>query len=291
MPKEREGSAKLLDPFLSTNMLRGRLVIAILGLVLSIGLILSGGLSFTFAIASLMAVAAYEYGILFGKNNFRPALPVLVFGAFILNLLRFFSDPDQSGTALAIISLIAIIWHLVDYEKGAGKSGTDFTITLAGTVYLGWIGAYLTSLRQLQDGMEWILIALPSIWIADSAAFIVGSRIGKRKLAPRLSPNKTWEGYIGGVLLGSLSGMGLALILMRFSPDASTLSGFKGFLVGAVISLFAPFGDLGISMIKRQFSAKNTGEFFLGHGGVLDRIDSWLWAGVLGYFVVSYFQL
>ena len=272
-------------------MLRERIVVALLGLIVSTWLIISGGWVFALAVAIIMAVAAYEYGSLFRNNNFRPAIPILVLSVLIINLLRFSGNPDHSGTALAIISLIAIFWHMVDYEKGAGKSGTDFTITLSGTVYLGWIGAYLISLRELRDGMQWMFIALSSIWIADSAAYFIGNWIGKRKLAPRLSPGKTWEGYVAGILFGSLSGMVMALILMEWTSDASSLSGFRGFIIGAVISTFSLFGDLGISMFKREFQTKNTGKLFLGHGGVLDRIDSWLWAGVLGFYVVSYFQL
>ncbi|MCH7586429.1 MAG: CDP-archaeol synthase [Chloroflexi bacterium] len=272
-------------------MLRERVAVSLFGLILSAWLITTGGWAFAFAVAILSAAAAYEYGILFRNNTLRPAVPILVLAVFIIDLLRFSGNPGHSATALAMISLIAILWHIADYEKGATKSGTDFAITLAGIVYLGWIGAYLISLRELQDGMQWMFIALSSIWIADSAAYFTGNWIGKRKLVPRLSPGKTWEGYLGGILFGSLSGMAAALILMELTPNAATLSGLRGFIIGAVISIFALFGDLGISMFKREFQTKNTGKLFLGHGGVLDRIDSWLWAGVLGFYVVSLFQL
>jgi phosphatidate cytidylyltransferase len=179
-------------------------------------------------------------------------------------------------------------WHLVDYERGAEKSGSDFAITLGGVVYLGWIGSYLISLRQIADGRWWFLVAMPSVWLADSSAYFIGKWIGKHRLSPRLSPKKTWEGYIAGIIIGGLTGLGFTYIWKIGAGNMSSLDPQIGLITGLIISILAPLGDLGISMFKREINVKDTGNLLPGHGGALDRIDSWIWAGVIGYYVISW---
>jgi phosphatidate cytidylyltransferase len=179
-------------------------------------------------------------------------------------------------------------WHAIDYERGAPQSGTDFAISLGGIFYIGWMGAFLISIRQLPDGLWWFMTALPAIWLADSGAYFIGKWIGRRRLAPRLSPNKTWEGYIAGVVLGPLIMLGF-IRLWQFGAGAdSSLTLVTGLVVALVVAILAPMGDLGISMLKRQFNVKDTGALLPGHGGALDRIDSWVWAAVLGYYLVTW---
>ena len=122
---------------------------------------------------------------------------------------------------LSLLILAAMTYHLVAYERGQDQSGTDFAITLSGIFYLGWIGAYLISLRDLPDGIWWVLLVLPAVWIADSGAYFIGRSFGKHKLSPRLSPKKTWEGYIGGVVTGTL-GAGLLAYLWTLARRAGT---------------------------------------------------------------------
>jgi phosphatidate cytidylyltransferase len=165
----------------------------------------------------------------------------------------------------------------------------DFGVTLGGVFYLGWIGAYLVSLRLLPEGKWWILLALPAVWIADSGAYLVGSRFGRRKFSPRLSPRKTWEGYWGGVIAGALGAVLLAYVWRIAAGPESAITAGRAALLGLVISALAPLGDLGESMFKRMVGAKDSSNLIPGHGGVFDRIDSWLWAGVIGYYIVLSF--
>ena len=111
--------------------------------------------------------------------------------------------------------------------------------------------------------------------------------MGKHKLSPRLSPKKTWEGYIGGVVTGTLGAGLLAYLWQPCARTGMTPSPLQsGLLLGFIISLTTTLGDLGESMIKRQVGVKDSGNLIPGHGGVFDRIDSWLWAGVIGYYVI-----
>ncbi len=264
-------------------MLRQRVIIAVVFLPLLIWLILTGGWFYVAAVALALGLAAAEFGQLFRRADLRPSIPLLVAGVIGLVLARFQLDVEQTALLLAVAALLSMTWHLVDYERGALRSGTDFAVTLAGIIYLGWIGAYLISLRSLPQGEWWVLIALPVVWIADSAAYFLGKRFGQRLLSPRLSPNKTWEGYLSGVATGVLAGAGLATLYTNFGSEIDPISGA---IVGFVVATIAPLGDLGISMMKREMNAKDTGTLLSAHGGALDRIDSWLWAGVLGFYTV-----
>jgi phosphatidate cytidylyltransferase len=130
---------------------------------------------------------------------------------------------------------------------------------------------------------------LPSIWVADSTAYLVGSRWGRHQLAPRLSPKKTWEGYCGGIAGGVIFGMLAGLAIEQVAPAWSAVNLWRGGLIGLLMGVFPTLGDLGESMIKRQAHAKDSGDMIPGHGGFFDRIDSWLWAAVIAYYTIVWF--
>jgi len=268
-------------------MLRDRVIVALLVIPPVFWVITVGGWSFALTVALVACIAVAEFGMLYRRQGLRPAVPLMVAGVLALLAARHLSGFGSTPTLLAGLCLIGITWHLVDYERGAERSGTDFAITLAGTVYVGWLAAYLISLRQLPDGKWWVLLALPTTWLADSAAYFVGRAIGRHRMSPRLSPKKTWEGYLAGVVGGALGGGGLGLLWNLWAGPASLVNGAHGLVLGLAIGGLSPLGDLGISMIKREVGVKDTGNLIPGHGGALDRIDSILWAGVLGFYLAG----
>lgn len=266
-------------------MLRQRVLVTLI--LLPIGLLIFGvgGWLFAAAMALVVGLAGREYARLFRLGGLRPSTFLLVVGSAALVLARQASGFDSSPALLAALALLSLTWHLIDYERGASRSGTDFGVTLGGVVYLGWIGAYLVSLRGLPDGLWWLLISLPAVWIGDSAAYFVGRAVGRHKMTPRLSPKKSWEGYAAGVVGAALAGAGLAALYTVGFQAAPTITVTAGLILGLVLGLVTPLGDVGISMMKREMQVKDSGTLLPGHGGVLDRIDSWLWAGVLGYYL------
>jgi len=268
-------------------MLRERIVVVVILLPTAFAIIAAGGWIFAAAAALVLGLAAAEYASLFRANGLAPSTPLLVAGVAALTLGRQADGFGSSPAILAGAGLALMTWHLIDYERGAGRSGTDFAVGLGGVAYLGWVGAYLVSLRSLPDGLWWLLTALPAVWIGDSAAYFVGRAIGRRRLAPRLSPKKTWEGYLAGVVAAAAAGAGFAALWTVAAGPASEVSAGRGLVLGAVMGILTPLGDLGISMIKREVQIKDSGSILPGHGGALDRLDSWLWAGVLGYYLVG----
>jgi phosphatidate cytidylyltransferase len=196
---------------------------------------------------------------------------------------------ESAPWILSLIILVAMAYHALAYERGRDQAATDFAVTLGGALYLGWLGAYLISLRALTGGLWWVLLALPIVWLADSGAYFVGRWRGRRKLSPRLSPKKTWEGYLAGVLTGVLGGALLAALWGSWPSPQVGMTPWHGVVLGVVLSLVTTMGDLGESMIKRQVGIKDSSNLLPGHGGALDRIDSWLWAGVISYYVILFF--
>ncbi|HLF03164.1 MAG TPA: CDP-archaeol synthase, partial [Anaerolineales bacterium] len=125
--------------------------------------------------------------------------------------------------------------------------------------------------------------------LADSGAYVAGKRWGRHLLAPRLSPKKTWEGLVGGLLAGALSGVLFGGLGSLVVPPESDVSALSGGIIGLVVAVTGVLGDLGISMMKRQAGIKDTSHLLGAHGGLLDRIDSWIIAGPIAYFVIVVF--
>lgn len=240
-------------------------------------------------IALIVAVAGWEYVNLHRLAGLRPSAILVPVAAALFVFMRGYDGFASAPWLVSLLLLISMSWHLLDYERGRDQSGSDFNVTVGGALYLGWIGAYLISLRDLPEGKWWILVVLPAVWLADSGAYFIGSRFGKHKLSPRLSPRKSWEGYLAGVVWGTLGGALFAALWRFGAGPASAIFPWKGAVLGFTLAVLTPLGDLGESMFKRQVGVKDSSNLIPGMGGILDRIDSWLWAGVIGYYLIVLF--
>jgi phosphatidate cytidylyltransferase len=212
---------------------------------------------------------------------------LLIIGTAALAIGRGLDDFTSVPWLLTLIIFAAMGYHLVQFERGRGQAGTDFAVTLSGSLYFGWLGAYLVSLRQLPDGFWWLLLTLGCVWIGDSGAYFIGKNFGKHRMSPRLSPKKSWEGYFAELVTGALGGLLLAWLFGYFSWTSAAMQPWHGMVLGLVLAVFTPLGDLGESMIKRQVGVKDSSNLLPGHGGAWDRIDSWLWAAPLGYYLIT----
>jgi len=271
-------------------MLSQRVKAAVIFVPLVLVLIYIGGWAFNLFVLALLLVGAFEYTRLFAKMGYRTSLVVLIAGVTLLVAQRWFLKDAHLGILLSVLVLITTVAALIEYEKGATKNAISFPLNLAGIIYLGWVGGSFISLRALVDGRGWLLTALPAVWLADSGAYFIGKWLGKRKMTPRLSPGKTWAGLIGGILVGTIFGALLVLLWrsVAFLPVTTPL--WQGALMGCVLAILTPVGDLLISLFKRTAGVKDTGNLIPGHGGILDRIDSWIWAALIGYYLVLLFK-
>jgi phosphatidate cytidylyltransferase len=275
-------------------LLRDRVLVAVILLPIGLVLIYLGGWAFASLVALILGLAGWEYAKIFKTGGGSPAELLVIGGAVLLAVGRAWNGFTGADWLISLLIIISMTYHLIAYERGRDQAASDLTITLSGIFYVGWLGSYLISLRDLPDGMWWVLIVLPAVWLADSGAYFIGRAIGKHKFSPRLSPKKTWEGYLGGVVVGTLGATLLALLWSQIEWNIirpRPMTPLQGALIGLIISVITPLGDLGASMIKRQFGVKDSSNLIPGHGGVFDRIDSWIWAGVIGFYIIQWLIL
>lgn len=254
--------------------------------------IIYGGWFYYLVIGIFLTGGAWEYVRLYRAVDHEPNELVTVGGVLVMVTARFFFA-DAAIPLFVLLILLAMSVHLFAFERGRDKAALDFGVTVAGIVYLGWLGSYLLDLRSLSQGGWWLMIVLPIVWAGDTGAYSIGAVYGRHKMTPRLSPKKSWEGYFAGVFTSVLIGTFFAYAFSSLGPQplGNLIDPWRGALFGLVIGLFAPLGDLGESMFKRQSGTKDSSSIFPGHGGLLDRIDSWIWGAAIGYFLIQYLIL
>lgn len=260
-------------------MLRTRVLSAIILLPLALGVLYLGGWWFFGAIGLVMTLAAWEFVALMRRGGRAPWLPATV--ALIWIPLLDVARPQWRlfAPGLSLVMAAGLAWAMCRFNSGDPEPTSNWALTVAGGLYLGWFGSHFLRLRELGDGLDWSVVAYGSTWLADSGAYFIGRAWGRRKLAAKLSPGKTWVGTLGGLVVGAGSAALLAAVF--------GLGTWHGLALGVLIGAVSPVGDLGVSMIKRQVGAKDSSMLIPGHGGVLDKIDSLLISVTLAtYYVV-----
>jgi phosphatidate cytidylyltransferase len=245
----------------------------------------------TFAVLiSLLAVIGYiELRALFRHRPYQPWLVGVVFVLLFLAAHVFAARPGvdvrtgfepffESGALLgiALFGVVAILVFIAEAVRGRPYPAVlGAVLTLAGALYLGFGFGFLIDLWQAGgEGTRgwlgtlpvWLLLALVPTWVGDSVAYLVGSRMGRRRIVPRISPGKTWE--------GTLAGFGAAAVAALLIATSAGMKTGPALLVAALVGPVGFAGDLFESAIKRAAGVKDSGTLFPGHGGVLDRIDS-----------------
>jgi len=270
-------------------MLKQRVIVTAILLPIGLILISIGGTAFKVFIGLILGLASWEYARIFKDGGYRPAGVIVVAGTAAIALGRGINGFDSADWILGCCVIAGMLYHMYAYERGRDESGTDFAITLSGFIYVGWLGSYLISVRDLPNGAWWFMVALSSIWAADTGAYFYGRKYGRRPLSPRLSPKKTIEGYITGVITGPIIGAAFSYLAISQVGTGAGFTPLRGVILGLILAVFTPLGDLGESMIKRQFGVKDSSNLLPGHGGFFDRIDSWIWGAMISYYIITWF--
>jgi len=254
--------------------------------------IIYGGVFYFLLLTIFLAGSAWEFVRLYRAVQYEPHEIVTIGGVLVIATARFFFS-EYTVFLLALFILLAMTVHVIAYERGRDKAGLDFTVTVTGIVYIGWLGSYLLDLRYLPNGVWWFMFVLPLVWAGDTGAYSIGAVYGRHKMSPRLSPKKSWEGYAAGIFTAVLVGAFFAYAFSSLGPQPlrGLIDPLKGAAFGFIIGALTPLGDLGESMFKRQGGLKDSSNVFPGHGGFLDRIDTWIWGAAIGYFIIQYFIL
>jgi phosphatidate cytidylyltransferase len=231
---------------------------------------------FTIFMAIWGLLTAYEFYRLVGVSQ----IPSLTFIGMLWTLLFILSPHCNYEFTVPFLLTSAIVLSLIWLVLRPQKEGAflGWVWTMAGILYVGWLLSYLVALR-LDGGRNWVLFALFTTFGSDTAAFFIGRALGKHHLAPKISPHKTWEGAIGGVIGAML----VSLLFVAPAPLSLPLNYGQAILLALVVSVLGQFGDLAESLLKRNLGVKESGKAMPGHGGFLDRTDSVVFAGVVVY--------
>lgn len=247
---------------------------------------------FTVLVAVFGILAALEF---YRMVAMAKLLPFTYFGLvwtafFILGrnseLLSFLTPYFTPGLLMPLLLTSAVVIPLIGLlvRRQKERAFNSWVWTVAGILYVGWLLGHLVALRGLDDGRNWVFFILFVTWASDTFAFFVGRKFGRHKLAPSISPGKTWEGAVGGV------GAAVIMSILFFAPTPFRLPLISWQIIplAVLVSIFGQLGDLVESLLKRNMGVKDSGSLMPGHGGVLDRIDSLVFASVVVYYVVYY---
>jgi len=262
-------------------MLRTRIITAVILLIALVGALVLGPPVFVTFVAVVFGAAAFEW-LRFAAWSTPAAVAGGATGAVALILLQWFGVDLAASTLVTVVALTCLAWllvagWLVRAEKNGRLTLNNGVIAVLAPLLLG--GAWFSLLALYRQGALFLFSALAVVWIADIAAYFAGRAFGKRKLAPHISPGKTWAGAIGAVLAVLLVGAAVWLgwpdgglfsnVLFARAPVIALVT--LGLLV--VVSIV---GDLFESLLKRHAGMKDSSGLLPGHGGVLDRIDALL---------------
>lgn len=194
-------------------------------------------------------------------------------GCVNMALMPPFTTAVVGGTFFTLYLLYLLVRLVMQLYSQESSPLTNLAYSYMGQMYIALPLGLMSMYYTLNDGKALLLLMFIMIWLSDTGAFLVGSMIGKHKLFPRISPKKSWEGFVGGVIFAIAAGIAAKLCLPDYFETITTGS-LCG--MGFVIGIFATWGDLVESLIKRTLGVKDSGNILPGHGGILDRIDSLL---------------
>jgi phosphatidate cytidylyltransferase len=260
------------------------------GIPLLVTIIWFGEPWFTILVALWGLLAALEFYRMVAASRISPLTYFGLIWTLLFILSPHFDYATLTPFLLTSAVILSLIWLLLRRQKEGAFIGWAWTI--GGILYIGWLLSHFVTLRELDDGRNWVFLALFTTFASDTAAFFVGRALGKHHLAPRISPGKTWEGAIAGVFGAIILSLFFTLPKLFTVSNPLYLQDFsywQAILLGLLISIFGQLGDLVESLLKRNMGVKESGTLIPGHGGVLDRLDSVVFAGVVVYYYVIWF--
>lgn len=283
------------------NELSKRVLVAAVGIPLALLLIWNGNLTFLLAVIIISSLILWElYDLSRHKNIFPFKIAGLFFAAALQALFYIMLKTPNSIIGIfefiAIILIFTMLIMILQLFSGREGAMLNITFTIGGLVYVAFSTMSLIALREFKDVIElfdrfnifrdvpgsslssisysswgfFVIGIFAAIWICDTAAYFAGKALGKHKLSPRISPKKSWEGSIAGLIFGSASFITFIAIFIPSFPLIHSIA------LGIAISVIGQIGDLAESQLKRDAGVKDSSGLIPGHGGFLDRFDSML---------------
>ncbi len=263
-----------------------RIIVAVISIPLILTLAYWGGIGFLVLISGIGVLAFLEFSK-FSAN--KGLLPKYFLGAISVELLILNAYFDFVSVEI-LFALIVFFATLVKLFEAEGSAITDLGGLLLGVFYIGLFSSFLVKIREIypreffiyERGGFVIIAMFATIWICDSAAFFIGTAIGKHKLFKRISPKKSWEGAVAGFVFAIATMVASKFLILDFLNWTQIIA------IGIVIGVFGQIGDLVESMFKRDAGVKDSSGIIPGHGGIFDRFDSLLFSAPLVYLILVY---
>jgi phosphatidate cytidylyltransferase len=256
-----------------------RVLTAIPAIAFAIFIVSQGGLVFALGVIALGILAQTELYTMMARVRPVNLAGFLTLIALVLAAL-YGNQDDKSDVLLVLVLSVPLTFFLGLLRPRRENVSWAMAVTFLGIMWIGLAVAHAVFLRELDHGGGLVLDVLIGTFIGDTCAYFGGRAWGHRRLAPRISPNKTLEGLLTGIVGGTL-----AFWLFAVAYQHEWFKGPDALLIGFCVSLAGPVGDLFESLIKRDLEVKDTGRFFGAHGGVLDRLDAVLFTLVTAYYV------
>jgi len=257
--------------------------------------ILAGGLPLAVLCIVVVVLGAKEYTQILKNKGFLPSNKIIVLSSLIFAVIAYFNRLDLLPLTFTLSTFMAFMWVLF---RGKQPYIANVATTILGFVYCGWFPLHLLLLRDIgcceptysgfikhnpsMEGAAYAVLLLLAVILTDSFCYYTGIQFGKHKLAEVISPNKTIEGALGGTFM-------CILFCMIFGISVFGLEWYQAFILGFLIAVFAQIGDLCESMIKRDAGVKDSSDIIPGHGGFLDRTDSYILSVPIVYYYLQFF--
>lgn len=254
--------------------LGARVIAAVPLIAFAIFIVAQGGTVFAIGVALLGVMACAE---LFRMMR-RPGPPIVAGYLMVIALVFAARFGDREQVLLLLAISVPVVFFFTALRPQLENASWAMAVVFMGVLWIGMAVAHAMLLRKLPHGGGLLVDVLIGTFLGDTGAYFAGRSLGTRKLSPRLSPNKTVEGLIGGIVVGTFA-------FWFAGTYQNWLNGIDALIIGASVAVAAPIGDLFESMIKRDNRVKDTGAVFGAHGGVLDRLDAVFFTIVTAYYV------
>ena len=275
---------------LERRQLTARLLTAAVGVPAAIVCSLVGGIPFLLAMNLVIGSGLFEFYRMVEAKGIKPYKTVGVIAGLVVSWYVYFQGGFYSSLFITIVLITIMVLELA--RRDGQFAVFHMSSTIFGVFYVGWLGSHVILLRQLGEsvpgddlGGRFVILAFALAWGADSGAYFIGNSLGRRKLMARVSPHKSVEGAIGGLVFAVIAAF------IAKATFASFLSLRDVVVLGLAAPVMATLGDLVESLMKRDVKIKDTSKALPGHGGMLDRFDSVLFVAPLVYYYLRFLAI
>ncbi|BAG13891.1 phosphatidate cytidylyltransferase [Candidatus Endomicrobiellum trichonymphae] len=262
-------------------MLLTRILTAVAGIPFILACIYSGNIPFYVMMFIISSLCVQEYLMISKKYNPHTAVSLAMAATFFV-FLYFFKDFPADKVIVSAIVMIFVLFGIEIFGENPTFCIGRISSSFLGAFFIPLALMHMVYIRNLHGGMKLVFFIFIVIWILDTMAYAFGKALGKHKLANNISPNKTLEGAIAGIVFGVL-----AAVACRCTFMSNILTLQNAIILGLVIAVSGQFSDLAESLIKRDGNVKDSGKVVPGHGGVFDRFDSYLFTAPVAYYVLQ----